>query len=262
MSAHTLVAVGAHMDDVYYGAGPILARATRKGHRVVLVTVVSDFSTWAPTTGRENETRRDLYALAEKWGFEQIFLDYAYHQIVPDIELKKRIAEVIEDVRADVVFAHNVDDHWPDHRTCGIATKDAAVFRHGLSGNLNALRTPLVLAYELGPNQTIHFEPDTFIDVTQDMADYMNMLAECDHCLSGRPVEEVMTREVTLLQDRPALGPKTLRVSGHGWARLAQCAVWGLSQGVPYALGLKKVWSRDAGGTTLRWFHEMWPNLR
>jgi LmbE family N-acetylglucosaminyl deacetylase len=53
------------MDDVYNGAGPVLARAAREGHRVVVVTVVSDFSTWALTSGREDRTRRDLDALAE-----------------------------------------------------------------------------------------------------------------------------------------------------------------------------------------------------
>lgn len=73
--ARTLVAIGAHMDDAYYGVGPLLHRAARDGHRAVIITVVSDFATWQHTLGREAQTRKDLLALAEKWGCEQVFLD-------------------------------------------------------------------------------------------------------------------------------------------------------------------------------------------
>ena len=262
MTPRTIVAVGAHMDDVYFGAGPVLARAARAGHRVVIATVASDFASWSATAARQEETRRDILALADRWGFEQVFFDYPYHQIVADVALKQRIAGLIEDAQADVVFAQNPDDHWPDHREVGIATKDAALFRHGLSDNLSAAMTPLVFAYAAAPNQTIRFEPDTFLDVTSDMGEYMAMLAECDHCLSGRPTEELLTREVVLLREGSGSGPTRLRVSGHGWVRLNQCALWGCTRYRPYALALRKLWSRDAQGDTLAWFHDKWPNLR
>ena len=51
--ALTLLAVGAHMDDVEYGIGGILIQAVRAGHRVVVVVTVSDYTTWGATIGRE-----------------------------------------------------------------------------------------------------------------------------------------------------------------------------------------------------------------
>ena len=37
------------MDDCEIGAGGLIAKATKKGHRVVLVNVASDYSTWRTT---------------------------------------------------------------------------------------------------------------------------------------------------------------------------------------------------------------------
>ena len=48
------------MDDAEIGAGGVLIQAARAGHRVVIVTVVSDYRTWLPTVGREEATKRDL----------------------------------------------------------------------------------------------------------------------------------------------------------------------------------------------------------
>src|SRR5690349_9536444 len=51
----TFLAVGAHMDDAELHHGGVLIQAAQAGHRVVIVTVVSDFSTWQRTKGREAE---------------------------------------------------------------------------------------------------------------------------------------------------------------------------------------------------------------
>jgi len=250
------------MDDAHYGVGPVLIQAARDGHRVVIVTVVSDFTTWGPTVGREAKVRGRLIALAERWGCEQVFLDYAYHRVEADVVLKERIAAVLQDVAADVVFVHNTEDHWPDHRAAGEAGKDAAIFRHGLTGNLDAPRTPLVFAFNLTSSQTIRFEPDSFIDVTAQMPEYMEMLGEADGCLKGRPVEELWWREIVVLAPQFQNEPAKLRVSNHGWRRLAQCSMWGEKCRVAYALGLKTLWSWPDEAGTREWFRRTWPNLR
>src|SRR5438876_8831734 len=45
----TFLAVEGHMDDAEIGCGGLLIQAARAGHRVVIVTVASDYTTWAPT---------------------------------------------------------------------------------------------------------------------------------------------------------------------------------------------------------------------
>ena len=130
----TILAIGAHMDDAEIGAGGVLIQAARAGHRVVVVTVVSDYRTWQPTIGREEATKRDLLALAQKFGYEKRFLDYPYHQIHGgDLELKRKLAEIYVELQPQVAFIHHVEDHWPDHVASGQAAHDALLFSHGLS---------------------------------------------------------------------------------------------------------------------------------
>ena len=45
MDKKTILVVGAHMDDCEIGAGGLIIKAVRKGHRVVLVNVATDYST-------------------------------------------------------------------------------------------------------------------------------------------------------------------------------------------------------------------------
>lgn len=239
----TLLAVGAHMDDAEYGIGGILIQAVRAGHRVVVVVTVSDYTTWEATLGREEQCKQDQLALAGRFGYEKRFLDYPYHQFLADVEAKKRLAEIYVELQPEVTFVHNTADHWPDHVHSGIAAKDAVLFSHGLTETRAIRRCPRVFAYNLTPRQTIHFTPDYFVDVSDVMPEYMDLLLGTDCCLSGRPPEEMLRREITDLR-----AGTSFRVSGHGWLRLAQCAQWGDENGAgPYAIGLQTLWGPRDG---------------
>ncbi len=61
----TILAVGAHMDDVEIGVGGILCQAVQAGHRFVSVVVASDHSTWKITAGHEEEVRSAQQQLAD-----------------------------------------------------------------------------------------------------------------------------------------------------------------------------------------------------
>lgn len=234
----TLLAVGAHMDDAEYGIGGIIVQAVQAGHRVVVVTCVSDYTTWAATVGREAACKREQLALAERFGYEKRFLDYPYHQFQPDNEAKEKLAQIYVELQADITFVHNTADHWPDHVNSGIAAKDAVLFSHGYTETRSIRRCPRVFAYSLTPHQTIHFAPDFFVDVSDVMPQYMELLQGTDGCLSGRPAEELLHSEVIDLRSGRAL-----KLTGHGWCRLVQCACWGDQNGTrPYAIGLKTLW--------------------
>jgi len=246
----TILAIGAHMDDCENGVGGILIDAVRRGYRVVTVTVVSDFSTWQHTLGREERVREDLLALAERFGYEKRFLDYPYHQVAPDLELKKRLAAIHEEVRPDLGFVHCATDHWPDHAAVGIAAKDALLFAHGLSGNLQSPQCPRVFAYNATPHQTYRFEPDFFHDVAPVMQDWLDLVIGTDCCLAGCAPEQLTYHTVTVT-DPAGSELSRLRCSGHGWLRLAQCATWGHQAASPYALGLETLWGPRDGRALL-----------
>jgi LmbE family N-acetylglucosaminyl deacetylase len=234
------------MDDAEIGAGGVLIQAARAGHRVVIVTVVSDYTTWLPTRGREEQTKQDLLALARRFGFEKRFLDYPYHQIDGgDLDLKQKLAALYVELKPDVAFIHHEQDHWPDHVACARASHDALLFSHGLSPDLSMQRCPLIYAYDVTPAQTYHFEADVYYDLTPVMPDYMELIAGTDSCLSGRPVEEVIRHEFRTLGD-PG---RTLRLSGHGLLRFSDCVRFGQRAQCPFAIGFRTVWGRRRGET-------------
>jgi LmbE family N-acetylglucosaminyl deacetylase len=243
----TFLAVGAHMDDSEIGAGGVLIQAARAGHRVVIVTVVSDYKTWQPTLGREEQVKRDLIALCKKYGFEKRFLDYPYHHIDGgDLDLKQKLAKLYIELKPDVAFIHHHEDHWPDHVACGKACHDAFLFSHGLSGDLNERRCPLIYAYSITPIQTYRFEEDVYYDVTDVMADYMELLAGTDSCLAGKPFEELVQYEFKVL-GRHGDKPTQFRLGGHGITRLADCIQYGNRARCPFAIGFKTVWGKRHG---------------
>jgi LmbE family N-acetylglucosaminyl deacetylase len=240
----TILAVGAHMSDAELGAGGVLIQAARAGHRVVIVTVVSDFRSWLPTVGHEEETKRKLLALAERYGFEKRFLDYPYHQIHGgDVGLKRKLAEIYVEVKPQVAFIHHVEDHWPDHVACGQACHDAFLFSHGLSHDMHEHRCPLIYSYTVTPGETYRFEPDVYYDVGDVMSDYMELLIGCDSCDLVQPVEKVVQHEFRTL----GKSPQTIRLSPHGVIKLADCLRFGNIAGCRFAMGFRTVWGRRRG---------------
>jgi LmbE family N-acetylglucosaminyl deacetylase len=236
----TILAVGAHMDDAEIGMGGILISAVKAGHRVVVVVTVSDYTTWALTIGREEQCKKDQLDLAKRFGYEKRFLDYPYHQFPADNEAKKKLAAIYVELLPDITFVHNWDDRWPDHANSGRAAHDAVLFAHGYTDRKKVRRCPQVFAFCATPAQTIHFEPDRFVDVTPVMSRYMELLAGTDACLTGRPAEEQYIEEVRNLRTG-----ESLRMSGHGRLRYLQCASWAAQNGggrQRYCIGLKTLW--------------------
>lgn len=232
------------MDDAEIGVGGLLIQAARAGHRVVIVTVASDYTSWSATIGREEQTKRDLIALATDFGFEKRFLDGPYHQTsAADLTLKSKLAEIHVELKPDVAFISHYEDHWPDHAQSGLAAHDALLFSHGLSRNKAEQRCPLIYAYDVTPIQTYHFEADVYYDVTDVMPAYMDLIARVEAIRSGLPMSRVIRHEF-----RPASGTgPTLRLSAHGLSRFADCVRFGNRTGCPYAVGLRTVWGRRRG---------------
>jgi LmbE family N-acetylglucosaminyl deacetylase len=239
----TFLVVEGHLDDAEIGAGGVLIQAARAGHRVVIVTVASDYSSWAPTVGREARVKQEQLELAKAFGFEKRFLDGKYHQTVAaDLDLKRKLAEIYVELKPDVAFICHCEDHWPDHSGSGLAAKDAFLFSHGLSHDMSEHRCPLILAYSITPAQTYHFEPDVFYDVTDVMPEYLDLIARIDAIRTGRPLKQEIRWELRMLAGGPALP-----LTQHGLTRLADAVRWDDMAGCQYAIGFKTVWGQRRG---------------
>lgn len=240
----TFLVVEGHMDDAEIGAGGAMIQAARAGHRVVIITVAGDYTSWDPTRGREAATESKLVELARSFGFEKRLLRGKYHQTTANLELKRTLADIYVELKPDVCLISHYEDHWPDHRESGLAAKDAFLFSHGLSTHdLTPHRAKLILAYGVTPVQTYHFEPDVYYDVGDVMPEYMDLIARVEAIRTGRTVEQEIRYEVQTKSGRR----KPMALSAHGFIRFAEAARWGNAAGCEFAVGFRTVFGQVRG---------------
>lgn len=134
----TVLAVGAHPDDIEFGAGGTLAKWADAGC-VVHHLVCTDGSkgTWDPDADtdalverRQEEQRKAASILSGDHAGETIFLGRVDGELENDIATRTEIVQAIRRLRPDVVLTH---DPWkryrlhPDHRHAGELVCDAIV---------------------------------------------------------------------------------------------------------------------------------------
>jgi LmbE family N-acetylglucosaminyl deacetylase len=131
----TVLAIGAHPDDIEFGCGATLAHWARRGTHVELL-VLTDGSkgSWeadqdlrALITTRREEQRAAAHALGAA-GVR--FLDAVDGELEADTRRREEVCAAIREVRPDVVLGH---DPWkqyrlhPDHRHAGELVIDGIV---------------------------------------------------------------------------------------------------------------------------------------
>jgi LmbE family N-acetylglucosaminyl deacetylase len=148
------LAIGAHPDDVEFGAGATLAKWAAAGC-VVHHLVCTDGSkgTWDPhadtvalAARRQHEQREAARRLAGAGAGEVRFLGHVDGELDSTLAVRGEVARVIRELRPEVVLGH---DPWkryrlhPDHRHAGllacegiVAARDPHFFpEHGLASH-------------------------------------------------------------------------------------------------------------------------------
>jgi len=129
------LAIGAHPDDIEFGAGGTLARWAAGGCEVTMV-IVTDGSkgTWSPDVEPADlaaaRVVEQANAAAELGAVRVIHLDRVDGELEYTMELRAEICARIRRFRPDIVLSH---DPWrryqlhPDHRATGWAATDGIV---------------------------------------------------------------------------------------------------------------------------------------
>lgn len=146
-SSESVLAIGAHPDDVEIGVGGILLRHASRGDRVSLLTMTGG-EQGGDTAERAEESRR----AAELVGAT------LYHRDLEDTSVSDggltigTIKEVIDEVDPGIVYTHTACDVHQDHRNVHSATLVAA---RGV---------PCIYCYQ-APSTTVEFKPTKFIAI-------------------------------------------------------------------------------------------------
>jgi len=135
------LAVGAHPDDIEFGAGATLAKWAAAGCEVHhLVLTDGSKGSWDPdedldelVAARMDECRTaatTLYGDPDAGVHRVHFLGAVDGELVDDADIRRAVTRIIRQVRPDVLLGH---DPWrryrlhPDHRAAGFLTLDALV---------------------------------------------------------------------------------------------------------------------------------------
>ncbi len=115
----TILAIGAHPDDIEIGCGGTLSILKDKGHDLVHLII---------TSGEEGNFDRTKKRLAEKREAEAtqsakllkasrvIFFREPDGLMASSKETKVRLISILREVRPDTIFTHARSDHFPDHQ--------------------------------------------------------------------------------------------------------------------------------------------------
>lgn len=155
----TVLAVGAHPDDVEIGVGGTLAAHASAGDRVVILTL-SGGAVGGETSVRQSEAR----AAADVVGAQLIHLDFEDTHLDPAGGVITAIERVIADVQPDRLYTHSANDRHQDHRAVNEATQIAA------------RQVPGLWCFQ-SPSCTVEFQPNRFVDVTGFVDTKLAMLA-------------------------------------------------------------------------------------
>lgn len=146
----SVLAIGAHPDDIELGCGGALIKHVAAGDRVTMLVVTKG----EVGPGRTNERMAEQESACQTMG-----IDLLVWGNLPDCQVSLHelalvhlIEQTINRVSADLIYTHSISDSHQDHRTVAVNTMGAA------------RKCSNILSYD-APS-SMQFRPTVFVDVS------------------------------------------------------------------------------------------------
>jgi len=231
-----VLGIGAHPDDCEMYCGGTLAKYARLGHEVfICVATNGEVGNLVLNAKETVEARRkEAKAATDLIGAELLMLDFQDQAFLMNMEARDAFIDVLRYVQPDVVFTHYPDLHCSDHYNVGRLANDVIFMPKcpNIKTKHPAITNDLPVMYFFDTPGGIGFEPDEYVDITEDM-ETKRKLIKC-HASQDKYMEDNYGRSLTDVSDIVA-------------------AFRGNQVGVTYAEGFirVKIWGRNRPGTLL-----------
>jgi len=231
----SIVAVGAHVDDHWYGMGGTLLKAARRGHRVTVIQAVTTYCSWPVVKGREAEIKPHVQRISQETGVSVVPLGFDYLRLVNGPELTAQLAAAITAVEPDLVFCPWEEDSNQDHAALGTAARVAAMHAPCfLPADVRVKLPSQVLQYALDINAR-SFRPEHFVDTSDVLFDMLQLNNVFDEIYSQSPLWPNALRRVTITDHQH--DDRTLTLNAQSEFIHARSVVRGVQCGARYAEG-------------------------
>lgn len=165
-----IIAFGAHPDDAELKAGGVATMWAAQGHKVKFVAMTNGDIGHFKEAGAPlaNRRRAEVAECARIFGIETEVLDIHDGELMPTMENRRKVADLIREWQADIVLCHRPYDYHPDHRYTGELVQDAAVVVVApfFSTNTNPTkRNPVFMFYSDGFKKPYPFDPAIVVDI-------------------------------------------------------------------------------------------------
>lgn len=175
-----LLAVVAHPDDAELLCAGTLARARAEGAEIS-VCVLCRGDKGQPAEKIENLSavrKREMAAASALLGARLIRCSYGDGTLADSAAARRKLLEILRQVRPTLVLAHAPEDYHPDHRAASSLTEAATWFAasQGQPSRLPPLETPPALWWMDCLNRQ-GFSPGFYIDVSDYVELKQHMLA-------------------------------------------------------------------------------------
>lgn len=178
----TILAVGAHPDDIELQSAGTLAKYARRGDKVFLAISTngeagtSKVNPEETARTREQEARRSAAIV----GAELIWMAYPDEFLYENQDVRLRYIELVRQTRPDVIITHDPqDDYHPDHLTTGQLLWNTRVMAAAVTiKTASPAWQKIPDLYFMDTLGGINFRPQHYVDITSTIEVKRQMISQ------------------------------------------------------------------------------------
>jgi len=181
MKKMTILAVGAHPDDIELICAGTLARCADRGDKVAIAYVTNGnmghYRIPPPKLARIRE--KEAREAAAVIGAEVIWVGLPDEVVFDDQETRLKIVDAIRTCKPDLIITHYRDDYHPDHRMTSKLVFDASfVCTIPHIKTKHSFHERVVPIAYMDTLAGLGFLPDTYVDITDTFEKKKEMLSK------------------------------------------------------------------------------------